>query len=64
MDGVEIGRHSRLRRVIIDKRVRVPPGTVIGEDPEDDRARFFVDRSGVVVIPKDTVLAPVAGDDD
>lgn len=64
MDGVEIGRHSRLRRVIIDKRVHVPPGTVIGEDPEDDRARFFVDRSGVVVIPKDTVLEPAAGHDD
>jgi glucose-1-phosphate adenylyltransferase len=56
MDGVEIGRHSRLRRVIIDKRVHVPPGTVIGEDPEDDRARFFVDESGVVVIPKQSVL--------
>lgn len=64
MDGVEIGRHSRLRRVIIDKRVHVPPGTVIGEDPEDDRARFFVDRSGVVVIAKDTVLEPAAGHDD
>ena len=59
MDGVEVGRHSRLRRAIIDKRVQVPPGTVIGEDPEADRARFFVDKSGVVVIPKDTVLEPV-----
>jgi glucose-1-phosphate adenylyltransferase len=58
MDGVEVGRHSRLRRAIIDKRVQVPPGTVIGEDPEADRARFFVDGSGVVVIPKDTVLEP------
>lgn len=58
MDGVEIGRHSRLRRVIIDKRVQVPPGTVIGEDPEADSARFFVDASGVVVIPKGTVLEP------
>jgi glucose-1-phosphate adenylyltransferase len=64
MDGVEVGRHSRLRRAIIDKRVQIPPGTVIGEDPEADRARFFVDESGVVVIPKGTVLAPVTGDDD
>jgi glucose-1-phosphate adenylyltransferase len=56
MDGVEVGRHARLRRAIIDKRVQIPPGTVIGEDPEDDRKRFFVDESGVVVIPRDSVL--------
>lgn len=56
MDGVEVGRHARLRRAIIDKRVRIPPGSVIGEDPEDDRKRFFIDESGVVVIPRDTVL--------
>jgi glucose-1-phosphate adenylyltransferase len=52
MDGVEVGRHSRLRRVIVDKRVIIPPGTVIGEDPEEDRKRFWVDESGIVVIPK------------
>ena len=56
MDGVEIGRHARLRRVIVDKRVKIPPGTVIGEDPDADRKRFFVDESGVTVIPKRTVL--------
>ncbi|HSO22628.1 MAG TPA: sugar phosphate nucleotidyltransferase, partial [Chondromyces sp.] len=56
MDGVEIGRHSRLRRAIVDKWVRIPAGTVIGEDPEADRARFFVDESGVVVIAKRSVL--------
>jgi glucose-1-phosphate adenylyltransferase len=56
MDGVEVGRHARLRRVIVDKRVTIPPGTVIGEDPEADRARFSVDECGVVVIPKRTEL--------
>ncbi len=58
MDGVEIGRHARLRRVIVDKRVKIPPGTVIGEDPEADRKRFYVDESGVTVIAKRTVLEP------
>ncbi len=53
MDGVEVGRHSRLRRVIVDKRVIIPPGTVIGEDPEEDRKRFWIDDSGIVVIPKE-----------
>jgi glucose-1-phosphate adenylyltransferase len=56
MDGVEIGRYARLRRVIVDKYVKIPPGTVIGEDPEADRKRFSVDESGVTVIAKRTVI--------
>jgi glucose-1-phosphate adenylyltransferase len=56
MDGVEIGRHARLNRVIVDKRVKIPPGTVIGEDPVEDRKRFWVDDSGIVVIPKRTEM--------
>ena len=31
-----IGRHARLRNVIVEKGVRIPPGLVVGEDPEDD----------------------------
>ena len=58
MDGVEVGRHARLKRVIGDKRVKIPPGTVIGEDPEADRQRFHVDESGVVVIAKRTEIEP------
>src|SRR5690606_36299577 len=27
LDGVEVGRHCRIRRAIIDKGVRIPPGT-------------------------------------
>ena len=51
-EGVEIGRHCRIRRAIIDKDVRIPEGTVIGFDPEDDRQRFFVSEGGIVIIPK------------
>jgi glucose-1-phosphate adenylyltransferase len=52
-DGVQIGRHCRIRRAIIDKDVKVPPGTTIGYDLEHDRARgFTVTEQGVVVIPK------------
>ncbi len=51
-EGVNIGRHCRLRRVIVDKNVDLPAGTVIGEDPEADRRRFHVTEGGVVVIPK------------
>jgi glucose-1-phosphate adenylyltransferase len=52
MDGVEIGRHSRIRRAIIDKGVKIPSGTTIGYDLEQDRQRFTVTESGIVVVPK------------
>ncbi|THF69991.1 glucose-1-phosphate adenylyltransferase [Deinococcus sp. Arct2-2] len=52
-DDVEVGRHSRLNRVIVDKDVVIPPGTVIGLNREDDLARgFTVTDSGVVVVSK------------
>ncbi len=38
---------------IIDKAVRIPPGTMIGYDPEQDRARgFTVTEKGITVIAK------------
>lgn len=53
MDGVDVGRHCRIRRAIIDKNVVIEPGTVIGFDPAEDKRRFYVDdESGIVVIPK------------
>ncbi len=53
LDHVDIGRHARVRRAIIDKGVRIPAGTSIGYDREHDLARgFAVSDSGVVVIAK------------
>jgi glucose-1-phosphate adenylyltransferase len=52
MDYCNIGRHARIRRTIIDKNVSIPDGEVIGYDLEQDRKRFFVTDSGIVVIPK------------
>ncbi len=52
-DGVEIGRNSKIRRAIIDKRVRLPEGTMVGYDLEQDRAAgYTVTDSGIVVIGK------------
>jgi glucose-1-phosphate adenylyltransferase len=45
-----VGRHCRIRRAIIDKYVNIPPGTVIGYDEEQDRARFPVTESGIVLV--------------
>ena len=52
-DDVDVGRHARIRRAIIDKGVRIPPGFEIGFDPDEDRQRgFTVSDNGVVVIAK------------
>ena len=52
-DGVEIGRHARIRRAIIDKDVRVPPGVEIGHDRAADLARgLTVTDEGVTVVAK------------
>jgi glucose-1-phosphate adenylyltransferase len=51
-EDVKVGRHCRIRRAIIDKHVELPAGTVIGYDPEEDRKRFHVTESGIVIIPK------------
>ncbi len=57
MENVEIGRHCVIHRAIIDKNVSIPPGTRIGVDPAEDRRRFFVTESGLVVIPKGMKVA-------
>jgi len=52
-DRVDIGRHAKVRRAIIDKGVHVPAGMEIGYDLEHDRARgFTVSENGIVVIAK------------
>jgi glucose-1-phosphate adenylyltransferase len=50
---VDVGRSARLRRCIVDKGVHIPPGPVIGEDPESDRRRFAVSENGVVVVTRE-----------
>jgi glucose-1-phosphate adenylyltransferase len=52
-EGVDIGRHARVRRAIIDKGVSIPPGFDVGYDHEQDRQRgFTVTDNGVTVIAK------------
>ena len=53
LEGVNIGRHAKIKRAIIDKNVEIPPKTKIGFDAEEDRARgFTVTDSGITVVPK------------
>ena len=47
----DIGRHCRIRRAIIDRGSRIPEGTVIGHDLEEDRRRGFrVTSRGIVLV--------------
>lgn len=52
LEGVDVGRHARMRRTIVDKEVRIPPGMEIGYHLDEDSKRFTVTGSGIVVVPK------------
>lgn len=47
---VRIGRAARLRKVVIDRGVQIPPGLVVGEDPVLDARRFRRTERGVCLI--------------
>ncbi|MCX7727264.1 MAG: hypothetical protein N2053_10505, partial [Chitinispirillaceae bacterium] len=47
---VEIGAKAAVRKAIIERGVKIEPGDRIGFDLEEDRKRFFVTDSGIVVI--------------
>ena len=52
-ESVNVGRHAKVRRTIIDKEVEIPPAIEIGFDHELDRSRgFLVTDSGLTVIAK------------
>lgn len=47
---VDIGRYSRLRRAIIDRHIQIPEGTEIGFNREEDRKKYHVTETGIVVV--------------
>ena len=47
---VDVGRRARLKNVVIDRGVRIPPGLVVGEDPVLDASRFRRTDRGVCLI--------------
>ena len=50
LPNVMIGRHAQLRNVVIDSRVVIPEGLVVGEDPELDARRFRRSENGICLI--------------
>ena len=53
LPDVEVGRHARLSKVVVDRGVSIPEGLVVGEDPELDARRFYRSEGGVVLISAD-----------
>jgi glucose-1-phosphate adenylyltransferase len=49
----DIGRHARLQKCIVDQGCTIPPGLVVGEDPELDAKRFDRTDKGVTLITAD-----------
>jgi glucose-1-phosphate adenylyltransferase len=50
---VDVGRHSVLQRVVVDKYCKIPPGLKAGVDLAEDRKRFHVTEKGVTLITPD-----------
>ena len=47
---VDIGRYSRIRRAIIDRHIHIPERTEIGYNLEEDRKKYHVTETGIVVV--------------
>jgi len=52
---VDIGRSCRLKNVVVDRGVRIPPKLVVGEDPELDAQRFRRTKKGVCLITQSMI---------
>ena len=50
LPDVHIGEHVSLRKVVVDKRARVPDGLEVGYDQRKDKQRFHVTDNGVTLI--------------
>jgi glucose-1-phosphate adenylyltransferase len=50
MPYCEIGRGARLHKVVVDAGVKIPPGLIVGDFPEEDAKRFRRSDKGIVLI--------------
>ncbi len=54
---VEVGRHARLTKVVIDRGCHIREGLVIGEDPDLDARRFYRSAGGVTLVTAEMLAA-------
>jgi glucose-1-phosphate adenylyltransferase len=56
LDNVRVGAGARLKHVVVDKFVEIPPGFEVGGNPTQDAELFSVSPSGLVVVEKRAVF--------
>ncbi|MGH7116783.1 MAG: glucose-1-phosphate adenylyltransferase [Stellaceae bacterium] len=57
LPDVEVGRHARLTKVVIDRGCRIPEGLVVGEDSALDAKRFYRSDGGVTLVTAEMLAA-------
>ena len=50
LPNCDIGRHSLLKKVIVDENVRIPEGFVVGLNAREDMKHFHVSENGVTLV--------------
>ena len=50
LPDVTIGKNCRIYHAVIDKGCDVPDGTIIGQDHEEDKKKYYVSPKGVVLV--------------
>jgi glucose-1-phosphate adenylyltransferase len=53
LPGVQVGRHARITRAVIDRDCVIPDHMVIGEDAAADAERFSRTESGITLVTRD-----------
>lgn len=49
-DNCDIGRYAKVRRAILDKNVKIAPDAQVGYNIDEDREKYHVTDSGIVII--------------
>ncbi len=57
LPGVQVGRHARVHKAVVDRAAVIPDGMVIGEDPAADAARFYRTDAGVTLVTREMLRA-------
>jgi glucose-1-phosphate adenylyltransferase len=57
---VEVGRHARLNRVVVDRGCHIPDDMVIGENAEEDARWFYRTASGITLVTREMLTARAA----
>lgn len=61
LPNVDIGRHARLRNVVVEKNCVIPEGLRVGFDAEEDGKRFHVTKKGITLITPEMLGQGIRG---